>query len=113
MPQIGQIFQKGYDRPYLMVTSPSVISMFLETSRRVRPACVRQITRRATSNSKPILSLDVGSLRPRSDDQVQALRFNERPKIPVPGKERDPAINATLGDQSISEARFALSCEPM
>ena len=44
---------------------------------------------------------------------IRAFRFNERPKIPVPRKERDPAINATLGDQNISEAGFASSCERM
>ena len=54
---------------------------------------------------------DVGSARRRSEYQVQAYSFNERQKIPVSRKERNPAINATLGDQSISEARHASLCE--
>ena len=47
----------------------------------------------------------------RSNHKIEALSFGERPEVPVSRKERNPAINTALGDQSIAEARFTALCQ--
>jgi len=86
--------------------------------RRVRLACAYLLNcafdvniRRAQGECKPEASVRTGN---RSDcgvfdDEVQAGAFRERPEVSISGQQRYSAINATLGEQGITETRFAAS----
>ena len=46
-----------------------------------------------------------------SEAKIEFRSFGKRVGITVSRKKRDAVINAALGDQSVSEPRFAALCE--
>jgi hypothetical protein len=50
---------------------------------------------------------EIGSVRCGPNQEIEAGSAGERPEIPVSRKERNAAIDTTLGDQGIAEARLA------
>ena len=47
---------------------------------------------------------EIGSVRCGPNREIEAGSLGKRPKIPVSRKQRNPAIDTTLGDQGIAEA---------
>ena len=52
-----------------------------------------------------------GSVRCGPDHQVEAGGVRECPEIPVPGQQRDPAIDTALSDQGVSQTCFPALCQ--
>jgi hypothetical protein len=51
------------------------------------------------------------SFRHGPNQNIQTRGVGERPEIPISGKERNSVIDAALGDQGITEPRFAALCQ--
>ena len=47
---------------------------------------------------------EIGSVRCGPNREIEAGSLGKRPEIPVSRKQRNPAIDTTLGDQGIAEA---------
>lgn len=59
------------------------------------------------------LRAEIRSVYCRLNDEVEADSVGECPEIPVSCKERNPVINAALGNQSTAEARLAPLCQDL
>jgi hypothetical protein len=61
---------------------------------------------------RPVIYLKrIGSVRCEPNQEIEAGGAGKRLEIAVSRKERNPAIDATLGDQGVAEARFAALCQ--